>query len=254
MFRVYHYQVRGLAHQRTGTPCQDRTAYVARNGVQVLCLADGAGSAAKAEFGAQYVVDTGCAHLADPYRDLFAQSNEQIKDELLARLLDRLDEGSKSLGCAVRDLASTFLAVVVSRDEFIAIHLGDGVIGAEVDGELVVISSPDNGEFANETVFVTSKDASKSLRLVRGASLGVTGFIVMSDGAADSLYSQRSDTLANACRKLMQTLAQAPSTKSRNPEHKKQLKRAIDVVIRHRTDDDCAVGILARREIDRVSK
>src|SRR5690606_42119695 len=63
------------------------------------------------------------------------------------------------LGCTFAELASTFLAVAVSAERFLVVHIGDGVIGYVKNGELRVISAPDNAEFANQTTFVTSPDA-----------------------------------------------------------------------------------------------
>lgn len=245
MFRSYNYQVRGKRHELSGIVGQDRTAYLSRSGIQVLCLADGAGSAKQAEFGAQRVVDAGCALFVDAGRDLFTMDDNEVRSMVMDTLLSRLEETSHRLECTIKDLASTFLAVVVTDEDFMAVHIGDGVVGAEDEGRLVVLSAPDNGEFANETVFVTSRRAEASMRVVRGKTQGVTGFILMSDGTADSLHNQRGNALASACSKLMRIVADGPGS-GKNPEFKRQLRRIMDTQIRTRTDDDCAIGILAR--------
>ncbi len=173
MFNEFHYQVRGRGHEQDGTRGQDRTAYLSRRGVQVLCLADGAGSATYSEYGAQAVVEEGCALLAEHFADLVASGDaEQSRREILERLRARLGQVAARLDCSVADLASTFLAVAVSADRFIVIHIGDGVIGYIKHGDLRVISTPDNDEFANQTTFVTSANVSASTRLSRGAWTG----------------------------------------------------------------------------------
>lgn len=246
MLRVFNYQVRGRQHERAGTVGQDRTAYRARSGTQAVCLADGAGSAKMAEFGAQRVVDAGSTWLVENAQVLLELSDDEVRAALLFTLITRLEETASRMECELRDLASTFLAAVATKDKYMVVHVGDGVVGAEDDGRLVVLSSPDNGEFANETVFVTSPRAADSMRVVRGDMSSVRGFILMSDGTAESLHNQRTDSLAKACSKLMQIVADGHGS-GKNPEFKKQLRRIMDTVIRDRTDDDCSVAILARR-------
>lgn len=248
MFNEFHYQVRGRGHELDGTRGQDRTAYLSGHGVQVLCLADGAGSAPQSEFGAQAVVEEGCALLIEQFAQFDTSADaEQARQEILERLHERLAGVGRRLGCTFADLASTFLAIAVSAERFVVVHIGDGVIGYVKNGELRVISAPDNAEFANQTTFVTSPDAASSTRLFRGATEGVSGFILMSDGTSASLFDHRSKTLAPACAKLIEAVAVAPTRQVKRPEHKKRLRRVVDTRLREATKDDCSIGILARR-------
>ncbi len=248
MFNEFHYQVRGRGHHADGTLGQDRTDYLKSDGVQVLCLADGAGSATHSAFGAQAVTYAGCALLAQRFHD-FASGEDAAgaREEIVAVLQARLEETADRLGCAVTDLASTFLAVALSEDRFVIAHIGDGVIGYMKHGELKVASTPDNSEFANETTFVTSGSAAASLRLFRGSLEDVSGFILMSDGTSASLFDQRTKSFAPACAKLISMVAEAPTRQTANPAHKKALKRVVDTQIRAATKDDCSVGIFGRR-------
>lgn len=61
-----------------------------------------------------------------------------------------------------------------------------------LDGDtLKVASVPDNGEFANETTFVTSDKAAETMRLFKGRTAGQAAFVLMSDGTEHSLYTNR---------------------------------------------------------------
>ena len=247
MFKEFHYQARGHSHIRDGTSVQDRTKYLSRGGVQVLCLADGAGSASHSEFGAQAVVEEGCVALIEQF-DKFAASVDgvKVKVELLDRLLSKLSSVADRHGREIQDLATTFLCVAVSGPRFLGAHIGDGVVGYQKDGELKVISSPDNNEFANQTTFVTSGRAAESMRLFRGSLVGVTGFILMSDGTGDSLFDPRTGQLAGACSKLITAVGAAPGRQGKNSDYRKRLRRLIDVPIRNATKDDCSIGIFGR--------
>ena len=247
MFKEFHYQVRGHGHLRDGTPVQDRTKYVSRGGVQALCLADGAGSASHSEFGAQAVVDEGCRLLVEWFHE-FADSPDggQVKVDLLSRLLGKLHEVAERHGCEPVDLASTFACVATAGDIFLGAHVGDGVVGYLKDGNLAVISAPDNSEFANQTTFVTSSGALQSMRLFRGSLAGVAGFVLMSDGTAESLFSRRTGQLAAACSKLITSVGTAPAQQGKASKYRKQLRRLVDIRIRNATKDDCSIGILGR--------
>jgi Protein phosphatase 2C len=248
VFNEFHYQVRGRAHEQDGSRGQDRAAYLSRIGVQVLCLADGAGSATRSELGAQAVAEEGCAMLAELFGSLIASNDaEQSRRDILQRLHARLAEIAGRLDCSLADLASTFLAVAVSEDRFVAVHIGDGVIGYVKHGELRVVSTPDNDEFANQTIFVTSANAADSMRLFRGGLDGVSGFVQMSDGTSASLYDYRTKELAPACAKLIEAVSAAPTRQTKNPEYRKRLRRLIDTKLREATKDDCSIGILGRR-------
>lgn len=245
MFREFHHQVRGRGHTAEGKPCQDRTAYLARSGVQVVCLADGAGSAARSEYGAQAVVREGSRLLVERFHELNSRDDgAQVKREIVHQLRQRLDQTARRQQCEVRDLASTFLAVAVCGDRFIAVHVGDGVIGYLKTGVLKVVSAPDNVEIANQTTFVTSEAAVASMRLLRGSTAEVSGFVLMSDGAETSLYHQKTQQLATACRKMINLLGAGGGLSV--PVSRLQIRRLLGTTIRNATKDDCSLAVLAR--------
>lgn len=247
-WREFVYQVRGKSHVLDGTPGQDRVRYESRNGVRVLCLADGAGSARFAEHGAQAVVDAGCGFMLGHFESGQGWNASVDGRNLHAHLIEKLGRTAERLGCEIRDLASTFLCIALTRHGFTSIQIGDGVIGAEHNGELELVTLPDNGEFANITTFVTSKNAVLSMQTAQGNLDGYTGFVVMSDGTADSLFNYEHRTLARACRILFRILSDAPTRTVSNPAHKKELKRIMDLQIREGTDDDCSIGMLIRSQ------
>ena len=64
---------------------------------------------------------------------------------------------------------------------------------------------------------------------------------------ASSLYNTRTNELAPACAKLVASLGSAPALQTKNPKHRRELRRLMDTKIRFATKDDCSIGILARR-------
>jgi hypothetical protein len=238
-WREFAYQVRGKSHALDGRPGQDRFKYQVRHGIRVLCLADGAGSASHSEYGAQTVVSAACNFVIGHLTPGEITVENLDGRSLLAHITAQLRIAAVQLDCELKDLASTFLCVALSDTSFFAAHIGDGVIGAERDGNLEVITWPDNGEFANVTTFVTSADAAGSMQVVHGELEGYSGFVLMSDGTAESLFNYETRSLARACKTLFRIIADAPT-------YKKDLKRIMDLQIREATDDDCSIGLLAR--------
>lgn len=248
MFNEFHHQVRGRAHQRDGTIGQDRTHYLSLGGVHVVGLADGAGSSPHSHLGAQTVVREVCALLTQRFDEFVATPDaSSVRASVLERLRSALQEVKSRHDLVVSDLASTLLCVAIKDGRFLAMHLGDGVIGRLTSSGLQVVSGPDNSEFVNETTFVTSARADRSLRLIRGSMVGTRGFILMSDGSCNALFDMRSQELAPACAKLIDFVGAARRRSSRDPKYKRTLRKFVDQRVRGMTNDDCSLVVIARR-------
>lgn len=256
----------------TNTPCQDQVLCQRfASDTVVAALADGAGSAKYSHYGAWLVVKR-ASELVDRHFDE-AFGSEERRATFAQKLIGHLQKNLQQLAllginltseereqnseqrsellvpCELQDLSSTLLLVAVKKNRYIALHLGDGVIGAELTqgnrSKLRVLSKPSNGEFSNETFFVTLAQATQKTRVITGSTEGwpwrISGFILMSDGPEAALYSKRQKTLAPACKKLF-----AANAKLEQSTMDEQLSCAIRDVIQKRTDDDCSIAIMSR--------
>ena len=261
MFNQLRLQFRGRGHIRSNTPCQDATYYDSDGSVQAISLADGAGSERFSGYGAQIITQKACRYLVENFRYIYdCKDGVRIKTILLEYLRSSLEEKKAKLrskpdkaDCELKNLASTFLTVAVCGNEFILAHIGDGVIGYAKHGGMKVATAPDNDEFANLTTFVTSANAIDAMRLVKGILDGISGFILMSDGTANSLYNSRTGELSNACAELIDAVAQSPPNNSKRhnkiPNNKNKIKQLFEIRIREKTNDDCSVAIIARKRV-----
>ena len=231
----------GRGHSKNNLPCQDKVIAQHENGVHVIALADGAGSAKLSHFGAQCVVATTAQFLTDNFAECFTCTDgREVKRQLLETIRAALEQEASKHNCELRDLASTLLTVAVSDEHFILAHLGDGVVGYLDGSELKVASSPDNGEFSNETTFVTSQSALAALRLFKGELKNKCGFVLMSDGSEQSLYHKQSKSLSPALKTLMHlTCISAPEAMYQ------RVSTAISEILCAQTNDDCSLAILA---------
>ena len=235
---------RGRAHIRSGAPCQDKTCVLRKNGVFAIALADGAGSAAKSDLGAQEVVNCVCELLCERFDEFYnAESPTEARKCVITSSLARLRETASVHRCGLSDLSSTLLTVAVSGERYLLFHLGDGVIGYLKDGEIRVATRPANGEFVNVTYFVTSPNATEKLRARKGRDADIQGFVLMSDGCEPGLYHKGGGYLAPALARLLYRLS-VTSEEYMQPN----LQKSLDDAISAKTSDDCSLILAARHD------
>ena len=242
MWQFVCCEVQGVGHKKAQIPCQDKTFKLVKNGVYVIALADGAGSARLSHYGAERVVRDAAEYIAGHFGALFSCSDgRKVKKELIEMLQTGLAEEAQIRSCNICDLSSTLLLAAVCENDFILAHIGDGVIGYLDGSDLKVASMPDNGEFSNVTTFVTSPEALVSMRVFKGELKEKSAFVLMSDGTEQSLYHKPSKKLADVVKKLMHRTCLIDSEVMTA-----QLKDAFHSVLSKNTQDDCSIAILAR--------
>jgi hypothetical protein len=159
-WRAIGASVRGTSHARGELPCQD--AHAVRRlpgGALAIAVADGAGSVAYAEVGARAAARAAVDALAASAATVADGGWTALLDAALAAALNAVEAAAAARGVETRELATTLIACVVTGDGVTVAQVGDGaVIAAEADG-LRALTAPTSGEFANETVFLTSPGA-----------------------------------------------------------------------------------------------
>lgn len=235
----------GRSHERAGLPCQDRTAGRQSRGVNAIALADGAGSASCSGLGADVAIETTLDRLTDMFDELVADESGEARRRFFQSVLSRLESAAAAAATDLRTLACTLLFVAVKDRKFIAGHVGDGMIVRARALGCDVLSQPQRGEFANETVFITSRDAWTQFRWYRGTVDDITAFALMSDGSAASLYSRDRGTVASAVTTVLGWLDEHPVSKV-----SQSLVDNLRDLLRDRTGDDCSLAMLRRVTLD----
>ena len=181
--------MRGASHEKVDVPCQDAHQWAAAaDGLLVVAVADGAGSALLAEVGA--LVAAGAA--TDSLRESLVHHSgpDRMDDSAWRGLLteavmaarNAIETEASQRGAALGDLASTLIVVVAGADFVAAIQVGDGaVVAAQTDGQILSVTRPAQTEYLNETVFLTSAEAIATSQSVvwRGS---LAHLAVLSDG------------------------------------------------------------------------
>lgn len=230
----------GRGHQRSGTPCQDRSLTSSTESA-VAVVADGAGSRTHSQVGAEHV----CRIISDLFQtrfeELYAFDSHQLCRTILSSIGECLQPVAASMSVRPDDLASTLLFVAVNAGRYVAGNLGDGVVAIQRNGRCEVLCTPERGEFANQTVFVTCRDAVSRLNIVKGITDGVSGFALMTDGTSAALYDAKNVSMAPAVDRMWKWLdSYAPKVISA------QLAASIRDVIQKRTSDDCSLALMKR--------
>jgi serine/threonine protein phosphatase PrpC len=186
-WRVVAASVCGTSHIRNKQLCQDAHHWQLLPGnVLVIAAADGAGSASQGKIGAMVAVETAIENLAikEISRDFLADDTivqTLLHDALIAAKKAVEDEalaGSKQ----PQDLASTLIIMLATPDMVAAAQIGDGLAVAKNNqGHLLALTIPENGEYINETTFLTSPDAvdTAQIRLWRESIVNIA---VLTDG------------------------------------------------------------------------
>ncbi|MGY0650359.1 PP2C family serine/threonine-protein phosphatase [Luteimonas sp. A537] len=185
-WRVVGAAAIGRAHIDSGTLCQDAFAHRGDGEVLVAAVCDGAGSATLGGTGARRiadgVVDALWRQLERHGMPCEAASRQAMAADAVRKARGALEAEVAAGGGKLGDYACTLVAVVASSSGGWFVHVGDGVGVREAPGAGgTVLSLPENGEYANETWFVTMPGWEARLRITpfEGAS---TLLALMSDG------------------------------------------------------------------------
>ena len=114
----------------------------------------------------------------------------------------------------------------------------------EIDSEIIVVSHPDNGEYGNATIFVTTKNADAHLNLIKGEMCDpnreIYGFVLMSDGSGESFYQSRE-------KRLMPILGKLLHEARHNKESAQRRMEEIMEKVKEKTTDDCSLNLIVKR-------
>lgn len=232
----------GRGHEKDGIVCQDAVAMVQGNRAVAIVVADGAGSASQAEFGSRAVADDLAAKLSNDFTALASLDHDALSATLFDAMTGAIAREARRLGCGHPDLATTVLFVVTDGKVLIGGQLGDGRVAIrDQQGVWRSWFEPVRGEFANQTVFVTSPQAHQSLQLERCPLAGVTGCILMTDGAEAGLFRKADGRFADAVETMASWLLRHP-----REDVEAALTENLRDVLRTKSRDDVSLGILMR--------
>lgn len=185
-WRVVGTSVAGTSHQRMDLPCQDAHSWrILSNGLILISLADGAGTASRAADGARRAADCAIQALEESLSQGSPQDAsgwEGLVTDAFRQARQCLRELAEAETLPLKHFATTLTCVAAAADWLAVGQVGDGivVVGAQ-DGNLALAAQPQRGEYANETCFLTMEVALDQME-VWVENRPVDHLVVMSDG------------------------------------------------------------------------
>lgn len=243
MWSMYSAIGQGISHKQSDLVCQDRTYVMENEIISVIALADGAGSYAHSEEGAELITYEISKFMLENYSLLFNDENNII-EIIKNQIIDRLTEYAQEKNYELDDLSSTLLLVAIDKinKTFITIHIGDGVIGVNRKSELLLLSDSQNGDSPNMTFMTTSENLERYLR-VQKAELesDINGFVLLSDGGAHVLFDHQAKMFTKNAHKIVDHAISGRMTLELLDSFTNEY-----LVQKCKVFDDCSIAILAK--------
>lgn len=164
-WRVVAASVCGTSHIKNSQLCQDAHHWqILPDDILVVAAADGAGSARLGKVGAMVAVEVAVESIS--LREITQKTlaeEERVRSLLSEALLaakKAVEEEAVACGAQPQDLASTLIIVIATPEMVAVTQIGDGVaVAKDGIGNLKALTIPDNGEYINQTNFLTSVGA-----------------------------------------------------------------------------------------------
>jgi serine/threonine protein phosphatase PrpC len=238
MWKIAGAAIIGTSHISSNTECQDKIDYNDESDTICIALADGAGSCKYSGIGAEISCKATIDYLKQKFDLFWRLAEKEVKRTIIHGIMTRLGIEASKLHCDKSELSSTLLFAAIKGNRFIIGHIGDGVICGEKDNALVLLSAPENGEFANTTYFVTSNNYKHHFRIYRGDVSEFSSFYLMSDGASESLFHKKTQKISPVLSSFSQWMESHPIA-----EVNEALSENIKEYFSKHTTDDCSIII-----------
>lgn len=192
-WRIYAASATGTSHLDKGIACQDAFAFHADGELLVAAVCDGAGSAARSDEGSRLLADSVVAALSERLREqpaLLGGDRDEfaaIAADAVGAARERLTETAARAQARLSSYAATLVGFAGDAQHGWFFHIGDGIGVAEAEqpeqaDRASAVSAPENGEYANETYFVTGEAWRHHLRVL-AVPAPLARLVLMSDGA-----------------------------------------------------------------------
>lgn len=213
---------RGRSHAHEAKPRDDAFEYTFQDetGWGIIAIADGAGSAKYSRKGSEIACET----IIEYFKNVEKEKLQEIETAIQNFLSEETDENRNTLSgllslqlvkaaftaqqnikeeatikeAEIRDYSTTLIFALIKKYEtkylITSFWVGDGGIGIynKNKNEVAVLGTPDSGEFAGQTRFLTMSDIFVDSSVYNRIKLKVvedfTALILMTDGITDSKF------------------------------------------------------------------
>ena len=251
-YTIGSISVQGFSHIDKNIPCQDSTSYKINKKKQIIAaLSDGAGSAELSHLGSKAFVEKVTSKLVK-YLDKNQYDPINIKKQLIIEVnnikSELINNCENSENNSISDFAATLLLIIIDNNKGVIFHVGDGSAAIYVQKSIedALISLPENGEYANETFFVTQELWEEKLRMTI-FDFDYDSILLMSDGVTPM-------AMQKGCHKLFNNFVNPVVDYLRKNNAKKNKKALLQTLsnenIKPITGDDKSLVWILRNKIE----
>ena len=173
-WRCFSASVIGSGHISNGTPCQDAHCVSITDLKFVCAISDGAGSAKFSQIGSKTAVNAAIVELTE----LTAEPDRQEILQVVNATKAAVEYAANQHEVSPSELACTLILIWATANCIVVGQIGDGAVVASIDGKIEAVSRPQNGEYLNQTTFLTSDNYDSNLVVTSryGTIQSVAGF------------------------------------------------------------------------------
>lgn len=195
----------GVSHVQSGQPCQDWVRYLtyrmpgAPPDTLVAAVADGAGSAPSGGKGARLAITASIESITEGLRENPNGTGKEVLERILIESMrvarQRLQRVAEQEEHSIHEYATTLLLAIQTGGTLAAAQIGDGaIIAGDGNGDYKFITSPDRGEYANETKFITGRNALMERQINIATSFRPEHIAMFTDGIQKLVLDERNRT------------------------------------------------------------
>ena len=184
-WRVSSSCVAGTRHLDMGRGCEDAAGAFVVGRLLGVAIADGAGSAPRGGMGAALAVRAAIAAIEHAYLN-----DEPVTQETAPGIMrtafccaqKTLCVEARRQSTSPREFGCTLIVVIAGDNHVAAGQVGDGAVVVQTDSsDLITLSTPANGEFANETPLLGCGE-SVALNISSVSNIPIRALALFTDG------------------------------------------------------------------------
>ncbi len=167
----------------------DRVYSETDHGKQVIVLCDGASGRMHSGKGAEILGMAIGKFLLQNMDELIEMEYQEIRRKVFSAGNQRLMEAARENQAELKDYACTLIAVCIDlqKQKYMSLHLGDGMILCEENGQAYILSKPANGALRCQTFLFSEKNV-QQIRIRIGNLERVQVLMLVSDGMYEKQY------------------------------------------------------------------
>ena len=199
MWEITLQKITGTYHELHGMLCQDQIFHQERNHCQSVVLADGTGNSDLNTLCVKEVVEFAAEILLEFVEN--GRAGRICREDVIRRLMQGvvriISKYMDTYHLPAEAFASTLMGVAVNhvREEYLMIHLGDGIIVGKNGQQSCVLSYPVNRK-VNETFLTISENLMERTRVKSGslAEMTIDGYLRFGGDSSYYISANKNDT------------------------------------------------------------